>query len=156
LCSLQALPSEVKELYGDSLKRNLKPEFDSLLDLFMLVTKRFSSVFVFMDALDECHTNYHEKIFLLIQRFSRSSIKVMLTSRPDAEISKKLEKLIELPISAQDGDIERYLNSELGKKECEHLHSEIKCDIVETLTSGTKGMYVPVLTHEIDYYLGFD
>jgi hypothetical protein len=147
LCSLKVLPSEIKEAYGDSIKRDSNPSFDSLYRLFTGVAGRFSSVYVFFDALDEYHQNYHSGVLGLIQRLSQSSMKVMLTSRPSPEINKKLKKPVELPISARGPDLEIYINSELVKEQNMHIPPRTGRDIVTKLTSRAVGMYDLMVTY---------
>lgn len=85
---------------------------------------RFSSPYVFFDALDECED--HEAIVSLIQQLSVSHIKVMFTSRDHLEILKVFGS-VALSISAQGADIQKYISFRLQTERRHHPRAYVQC-----------------------------
>jgi hypothetical protein len=102
------------------------------------VAARFSSPYVFFDALDECED--YEAIVSLIQQLSVSHIKVMFTSRDHLEILKVFGS-VAVSISAQGADIQKYISFRLQKER--HVCASLKEEIIQELMSNAEGMYVP-------------
>jgi hypothetical protein len=144
LCQLGDIPRDVIEAYNIGIKRNSKADFETVFRLFISVAARFSSVYAFFDAFDECNQQHQQDIFKLIQSLSTSSIKVMLTSQDIFELLRGLEKF-SIPITAQAEDIHRYLSSRLEKEV--DVPQELRKEILDTLITKAEGMYADYMTH---------
>lgn len=140
LCRLESWPSEIETTYTDCVKRRARPDFETLLNLFEIVSRQFRGVYVMIDAFDELDTELRPTFMSLIRKLSQHSIKTMVTSRPHPEITHELEECgLRLGISAMDSDITKYIEYRLNKKG--QLSSSLKHKIAETLnTSGADGM----------------
>lgn len=135
LCQLDGLPWDVGTAYETSLRCASSPSFDSLVTLFTSVSKQFTIVYVLIDAIDECHSEYQEDVIALIHQLSESSIKVMCTSRDHLEMHDSAS----LTVKAKPTDIRKYITSKLRKER--QIGEALRERIVEQLTLQAEGMY---------------
>jgi hypothetical protein len=99
----------------------------------------YSSVYIMLDALDECTPGTLNKTIHLIRQFKESGVKVFCTFRPT--ILNNLKEELDISkfhsIEAHDMDIRNYLTIRLNE---EWRHN--KCfleQIIERLAEGAKG-----------------
>jgi hypothetical protein len=91
-----------------------------------------------LDGLDECNERQQKQMESLIEQFTRSTIKVFVTSRPHIHILNGLftpESIC--PIKADDSDMLNYLEVTLAKA---GLTLSVGPRIIEQLKDGAKGM----------------
>ncbi|KAJ0420503.1 hypothetical protein BJY00DRAFT_323758 [Aspergillus carlsbadensis] len=101
------LNQTVKSLYSDHIIPDTTPTVEQVLSALQAVIAGFSTVYIVIDALDECQATHRRK--LLSQLFDlqdRYSLNILATSRFIPDILEQLEqaKLLEIRISnAADG-----------------------------------------------------
>jgi|SRR6266496_3884916 len=119
---------------------NIKPSFETMLGLFMSCAIQFESVYVLIDAFDECSLNFQWSVLEAIRRLSLVSIRVLVTSRPHPEILQlqiSEEEAFRIEIKAHKDDIQKYLIARLTENT---LTQKVKDLIVEAVSQGAEGM----------------
>jgi len=87
-------------LYDDCVKRKSAPQVEKVIQIFVASAIYFSSVYVLLDAFDECPPLQQREVVELVRKLNVSPIKILLTSRPQVQILKQL-----LPSAVQEKDI---------------------------------------------------
>lgn len=115
----------------------------------------FSSVYVMLDALDECNSETLEDTISLIHQFEKFGIKVFCTFRPiiDFQGVRRLEAQTIHSIEAHDKDVRNYLSIRLNK-EWRHSNKRFLPKIIDQLAEGAKGKSVSLFNHLL-IYTGF-
>ena len=96
----------------------------------------FSSVYIMLDALDECGSETLDDIVTLIRLLKDSGIKVFCTYRPHLNLRKRLDTPTIHPIGAHDEDVRNYLSIRLNK-EWRH-HESFREQIIDRLAKGAE------------------
>lgn len=111
---------------------------------------------IVIDALDECHADTRGALFKALEHVVSSSanpVKVFVTSRDYADLSRQFEKSPNVYIQARDNvsDIKQYIKTEIHAriKSGELLSGQVDTDfekhIVGALEAGARGMSVSLL-----------
>jgi hypothetical protein len=139
LCQLDDLPDELETIYNTCILRHTSPDSALLTQCLIRNSKRFSSVFVVLDALDECDEKQLQKIIQLIKTLQEEKISVFLTMRPHLECvrSKLYVDPVVLPIAADEQDIQNFLQIELAKRD---MAGSLRTKIKDRLTDTAQGM----------------
>jgi len=147
ISQLDVVPSAVEKIYEVSIATNTKPDRSTLLQQLILCAEKFRTVYVLLDALDECEIQQQERILAIIDDLLRqSAFKIMITSRPHLRWFHSLpESSIRLEIDAKDvdRDVHTYLSSRVNRER--FLVPTLKSKIVETISQQSEGMYEPPL-----------
>lgn len=108
--------------------------------------RRFTKVFVVVDALDECSgEDGVRKILSMLLNEIAPDINLLITSRHTAVIESMFESATRIEIRASDKDIRNYLSARITENS--QLVRYIKIDptllgtILDTITSKADGMY---------------
>lgn len=142
LSHLPVLPPDIERLYQSCTENGMgqKPALAALVSSFISCTSQFASVYLLIDAFDECDYEYQEELILLINSFSAvQNLRLLLTSRPSVHRLREIivpESII--IIQADPKDVEAYLAARLGKQP--FLSHQIKVEIATRLAMGIKGM----------------
>src|SRR5208282_2897885 len=112
----------------------------ALRSSFVSCTIHFTSVYLLIDAFDECDSRHQEEIIWLINELSSlENLRLLLTSRPSVH---RLREIVvpesTICISADPKDVEVYLSARLGKEP--FLSPQLKDEITRRLATGVKGM----------------
>jgi hypothetical protein len=113
---------------------------ETLWQFFISCVGEFDSVFIVLDAFDECEDNHH-KILSLVQGFvTQPSVRVLVSGRPQVvqtlrDISTASDILV---ISADDGDVRTYLSSILDKQQ--YLISDLRKEVIDVISRESEGM----------------
>ena len=109
--------------------------------------ERFDVVFIVIDALDECpEFDQIRKSFLTEVRRLLPRIRLMVTSRqlPSIEGAFKLDTRLE--IRAQDQDVRKFIQSQMGQRDelvdILEGHDDLQASITTILVEKTNGMLV--------------
>ncbi|KAL7935686.1 ankyrin repeat-containing domain protein [Trichoderma chlorosporum] len=133
---LPSLPVELETLFGKHKRAHTRPSLDELIFLLSSVIGQFLRV------NDTSWAKFLTKLFDLQ---SRLHIKLLVTSRPILEITKRFDSCKSLEIRAQKEDVLNYLNSHLVHlppfvAEAPRLQEEIK----SVIASAVDGMFLLV------------
>ena len=152
-----SLPNIIKDLYERHQKNRTRPLFNEICEALQSMTAIYSSVFIIVDALDECQTSDACRTIFLSAIFTlqaKTRANLFVTSRYIPNIKKEFEGSTLLEIQASEEDIRRYLDGNMLQlpgfvTRSPKLQEEIKATIVKAV----HGMYrVPPL-HEVRHEL---
>jgi hypothetical protein len=117
------------------------------LSLLVECVERFSSVFLVIDAFDECAEDQRPTILKWLQLLLESRLRIFLTSRPhvrdspdfcqDDELQRWLLESNPLEILASQSDIKRYLQDKL--KTVIRCDEQLKTKILTTISTKAQG-----------------
>ncbi len=119
------VPAGIRSLHDQFCKRRTQPSPRDIFKELRLAVSGYSTVFVVIDALDECKDEATRKDLLdkMLQLQQLADVRLMLTSRPN--ILQNREGVIQFPIYASEEDVRRYLTSQLG-----HLSVVVERDTI--------------------------
>lgn len=142
------LPGEVKGLYAKSADKGKTPDLRELADAIVSVTRGFSRVWLFFDALNECdETKQRVDLLSTIRRFMKGNISGFATSRSHAEdIQSTFRGAAKIELLAQETDIKTFVK---GKISVRVRDQKLVEEIVSEIARKADGMYV------IDILLSF-
>ena len=143
---LRELPKATFELYQKLKGQQRPPQQQELEQALLLICQDYDRVFFIIDALDECEANSHRKAFLVaLESFrTNSSSSIFITSRsyPD-DIKRFLESSPQIIISADDEDLRRYIEREIGNSDnADVINEEFGKEIVTTVSQAAQKMCV--------------
>ena len=143
LQNTRPLPSSVKDLYNSHGKGKSSitlVEARELLKIFVAVQER---CFVVVDALDECTDEIREQLVNELTSL-KSSISLLVTSRPILSIENMFRDATIIPIVPNKNDLEIYIDRRLETET--KLHKIVKTDLLlqqeikSTLIAKNQGM----------------
>ena len=144
LVSLDWIPSNLERVYDDCCSRLKSPDKEFLLRQLLSTAANFSSVYILLDALDECSPGTLEETITLIRLFKESGFKVFCTFRPNLiDLGDRLDVPTIHSIGAHDEDIRNYLSIRLTN-EWRHAKS-FREQIIDRLAKNAEGKSVPHL-----------
>ena len=134
------IPNDIMELLHD-MRSNARHSLDlsSIMKVINAIVPRFASVYLVVDALDECESYATREQFLkFLERLEEA--KTLITGRPHIQPHMYAEIL---PIQAQDTDIETYIRFKL---EDTRIKRELQEEIVAKLLQTAGGTCVNLLS----------
>lgn len=110
-----------------------------------LMVKKYSKVFVVVDALDECSESTGARYGLLeVLKILPETVHLLVTSRPIASIGAELDPCVCLQIAAKDKDLSVYIHSQIQAERRLRAHvvadATLKDAIVSAITEKAQGM----------------
>ncbi|KAM0813894.1 putative Fungal STAND N-terminal Goodbye domain-containing protein [Seiridium cardinale] len=121
------------------------PSIDDSITLAKGVSQLFDSVFVFVDALDECPENDREELLYIIKSLE-SFIRLFIASRVSIDLSKELGNLSRVDIIANQSDIKLCLEDRVAKHHrlCNFTTQtpSLKHEIIQTIQQKAAGMFL--------------
>jgi len=142
-----ATPPILKALYDWHKIKQTRPSFDEISKALQSVTVMYSTVFIVIDALDECQVSDGCRTRLLSEIFNlqiKNGASIFVTSRFIPDITKTFQGSLSVEIRASEEDLQKYLDGRILKSESVVLKScreEIKTEI----TKAVNGMYASSL-----------
>ncbi|KAL8744463.1 MAG: hypothetical protein Q9190_003292 [Brigantiaea leucoxantha] len=134
--SMYPLPQPLLDLFS-SYQRGTdsiaKPRLADVWRVFLIVAQTFDRVFIVVDALDECDSHHRAKLLGLIPEIT-SSVRLLITSRYEADIVRKLRSYPQLALSTIN-----------AKKDIEDLLAELikRTQLFALLDSSSKKQGTP-------------
>lgn len=157
---------DVKFLYETHAKNKTRPSLMEILKAFQEALEAYLTVFIVIDALDECATLDDCREIILSKMFAcaaASNPKLFTTSRHIPEISDRFQSVLHLEIGATESDIRRYIDSRLAKlprtsftSQNKSLQEEIKIRInavVSKMYAFQKITYYEVSSNSLERFL---
>ena len=135
------IPRDLENVYDECRSRLRSPDNTFFVRQLLSTAANFTSIYIILDALDECSGATLEDTISLIRQFKNSGIKVFCTFRPILNnLRHRLDISTIYSMSAHDEDVRNYLSIRLNK---EWRHN--KCfleQIIDRLTEGAEGKLV--------------
>ncbi|KAK0438150.1 uncharacterized protein EV420DRAFT_1280272 [Desarmillaria tabescens] len=139
------LYSSIESLYEKCHNDQIDPSLDDLEAHLSTQLKKYSPVYLVLDALDEFPGDYGEWRNLIAALESLGdNVRLLVTSRNYSTIRKLFEGDDELCIRAEDGDIRKFITSQLDVAGRFNLYLKDRDDLREKILTGVvekaKGM----------------
>lgn len=132
----------LESLFDGTRDRHSPPPLNDLLEVLPKLLQEFNSVYLVIDALDEC-VDLKELLYQLemIKKWKQETLHIIVTSRQEPNIEDKLSDLITDKVSLCEAmikdDITLYLNAELAK--CK-WPSGVRKSVKKSLSHRSEGM----------------
>jgi hypothetical protein len=148
---MDSLPPQLESAYDKCVnKGGPKPNTKNFADVLEECLKHFYTVFILLDAFDECLEAERSALVDYLRRFSECGLKLFLTTRTHLEGKLKdrlkgVEPQV-MKIAARVEDVAKFLTEELKKNEKE-LDDELSEEIVKRISIGVDGQYELAIFH---------
>ncbi|KAL8977809.1 MAG: hypothetical protein Q9205_006464 [Flavoplaca limonia] len=130
--------------------RKTRPTWEDIVRVFEDSTKNLDTVYLVVDALDECSPNTRQ---ILINYFKvlPANSRLLVTTRPIDEITREFFDSPTIEIRADPGDLKKYIASRIaGNRRLEGYvrdASSLKADIHEKVVAKADGMFLAAKLH---------
>ncbi|KAJ3496369.1 hypothetical protein NLG97_g2707 [Lecanicillium saksenae] len=153
--SRPSLSKEVKSLCDKHKDKQTRPSVDEITNALQRVTRLYSTVFIVVDALDECEGEYRPAFLShLFALQTTTPTNILATSRPIQKIEKEFEWRCDIiKISARDEDVERFLNNAMKKLQLlgaglpDEIKEDLRNKIRTTIVEAVHGMFLLASLH---------
>jgi len=117
----KALPQELDEAYNRWIERGQRnrPDGDFFADLVVQCSKEFSTIFILLDAFDECGDEERDTLVNYLQQFQKAGFKIYITTRlhlRDGLIESFRMAGGTIEIKADPTDVEKYVKESLKNR----------------------------------------
>jgi hypothetical protein len=149
LVRLEVLPVRISRKYDELHPRGQIPGSECLLDFLLNCSELFPSIYIVLDALDECNeTRLPSIVSMIVQLSAIRKFKIFATSRhhPSA-VQSLFARGITVEIGSRNHDIEDFLDVRL--REVKGMTLALKTKITARLLKEQKPTYVAVLLSSI-------
>lgn len=120
------------------------PQVNELQELLLSIPNSFKSVYVVVDALDECKVGDCRDEILRAFETLQASMKLMVTSRPHIEdLGDSLAQATHVKLKAVESDISDYVYTMLETRKIKKILGKdeaLKQEIVDSIVSDAHGM----------------
>lgn len=150
------LPVALDEVYEKHFRNCSQPSHKELRDAFLAIVQQFNSVFLVLDALDECTLEQRIGLYeffsgVLVTSAGQGIVKLFVTSRRGSDIERAFLQqsfpTIEIEAAKVDSDIEIYVKAQIEQRlqdgRLTLKNMALKNKILTALTTKAGGMYVP-------------
>lgn len=140
------LIEKLRERYTN---RGTKPSLDEILKYLSEVLQDYGTVYIVVDALDECQdSNGTRRQFLAKLRDLKAGrdVRLMTTSRfYIQDIEDEFKEAMRLEVQASDEDVKRFVAGQLGRlPKCIQRDRELQKRVEEVISKAVDGMLVPL------------
>ncbi|KAF4445698.1 Ankyrin repeat-containing domain protein [Fusarium austroafricanum] len=148
-----SLPDSLKKMYNQHQSYQTRPSFNEISTALQSVSILYSTVFIMIDALDQCQASGGCRSKLLKAIFDlqdKSKAKVFATSRNIPEITEKFRRResLEIEIRASDMDVRKYLDGNMFWLPDFIGHNpELQREIKTRITQSAQGMFLLAPLH---------
>jgi hypothetical protein len=139
------IAEEITSFVRRHLQKRTRPTLAEWSKFLQFQIRRFSRVFIVIDALDEySESGGTRDCFLNEIRRLQPSVHILITSRPISSIESELEGATHLEIRATDSDVRTYLETRIMREG--RLRRLLKADlalqetIIDKIAENAKGM----------------
>ncbi|KAL8691378.1 MAG: hypothetical protein Q9224_004193 [Gallowayella concinna] len=111
--SMHPLPDALTSLHKLHNTSGTKPSWEEVNQIFDVVVRSHGTVFVVIDALDECSEPVREVIIPRLKCLP-DNVRVLITTRPIGKITGRFPNSPKIGIRATDADLTRYIISRIA------------------------------------------
>jgi hypothetical protein len=138
------VPEDARVLYTMHRTSRTRPVLMEWLQVFRSIITDFSSVYIVIDALDECNEADGTRRALIEELRRLPGLRILCTSRYLGDIARLLQDATQLELRASDADIARFLDCQITKEKdlmrfCEKDPS-LRNDVIERIVKQADGM----------------
>ncbi|OCK92309.1 ankyrin, partial [Cenococcum geophilum 1.58] len=145
-----SLVEPVERLHQQHASRGTKPSFDEIIGALGSVLANYSTVYVVIDALDECRNNgtRHQLLAKLRDLQAGTDLRLMITSRFIPEIVDELKEELRLEVQASDEDVKRFVAGQIYRlPKCIQRDSALQGMVQEKIVKAVDGMFLLARLH---------
>jgi len=138
-----SVPADVIHTYQTHKLKGTRPNMPDFSNLLQSATKSFSTVYMIIDALDECNERERHQLLAELGKLPDST-RIMVTSRPIPNLASELLPCTQLEILARPEDIRSYVIHQISTSQS--LSKFVKADpglqdeILDVLVQKAAGM----------------
>jgi hypothetical protein len=141
----QTVPTTVLDLFRQRDKEQRSMNAEDAKKIFDLLLNQFDTVYICIDALDECTPESRSQLLRFLKTIDSPSIHLFMTGRHsvEAEVKGTLSSLSPktTSITAAEEDIRTYLSQKLESDRChETMTGDFKDEIVKKLAEVSQGL----------------
>lgn len=133
----------VTGLHDHHSKRHTKPSIEDLTKSLMFTCSKYSTVYIVVDALDECTNTNLIRRRLVDKLFSlqdNRNVRLLFTSRFIPEVTRDFSACPRLEVRASKEDVSRYVTGQISRlpgciQRDESLMDDVRAKIVEAVDS---------------------
>jgi Cdc6-like AAA superfamily ATPase len=142
---VQARPSiaePVRRLYNNPDRT--RPSLEEILSALQSILTNYSSVYIVVDALDECQENDGTRSQLLAELRDlqcKADMRLMVTSRFIPDIENEFRLALRLEVRASDEDVKRFVIGQIYRlPRCIQRDSELQRFVQDKIVKAVDGM----------------
>jgi Cdc6-like AAA superfamily ATPase len=136
-----ALVIQMYELYS---KRGRRPPLDDILQTLHSVCSAYTTVYIVVDALDECADGDGDRsrlVDMLRGLQARTGVRLLFTSRFIPEITQKFQSTPILEVRASEEDVRRFVAGQIPRlSSCIQRDDELRCAVQNKIVEAVDGM----------------
>lgn len=157
---VQAQPSAAEAanaLYELHSPRKTMATVDEILNALKVTLNNFSTVYIVVDALDEC-SDEHKSPLRLLEKLrdvqNGGDIRLMVTSRFIPDIQEEFKSAPKLEVRASPQDVAKFVKGQIPRlNKCVQRDNELQGEIEEHIVKAVDGMLVFPLQSPSYFYL---
>lgn len=139
----RTVPNGILEIFEEKARQAITTE--DAKQIFILILREFESVFICIDALDECSTEARKDLLQSFDIPNQAGLHVFLTGRHnvEVEVTKSFAKLSpkSVKVAAREEDIRICLAQKIAlDPDPEAMDEKLKAEIIEKIVSLSSGM----------------
>jgi hypothetical protein len=138
------IAAPVTHIYDYHSKRESKPSFDEILRILQSICSNYTTVYIVVDALDECVDTYGTRgrlIDKLRELQARPDVRLLFTSRFIPEITQKFQSSPMLEVRASEEDVRRFVVGHIPcLPNCIQRDEELKHAVQNKIIEAVDGM----------------
>ena len=141
---------DIQTFYREFLYKCRRPRLTNLIDALRSEIRRYSKVFLVIDALDECLEDNQRRLIAKLESLA-STVYLMVTSRPLDLIKQLFQGALHLDITAKEEDVRRYTQARVRRGQNRHeillarlvqANNGLEDEIVDEIATNARGMSV--------------
>lgn len=147
-----AADNPVTDLHEKFKNKETRATLDGIESALSRVVSDFSTVYVIVDALDECADDgtRHKFVRHLQNLQSRADVRLLATSRFHSDIEDQFQGTPTLEIIASDEDIKRYVAAQVDDlPRCVQYDEILLQQVQEKITKAVEGMQVTKVHYKV-------
>jgi Cdc6-like AAA superfamily ATPase len=141
-----SIADSVTRLYDLHATRKTRPSLEEIFNALQSVLTSYSTVYVIIDALDECTDKDGTRSQLLarlrdLQR--KTDLRLMTTSRLIPDIVQEFDGMSILEIRASDADVQQFVAGQIYRlPKCIQRDKKLQGSVQDKIVEAVDGMYV--------------
>ncbi|KAF1991001.1 purine and uridine phosphorylase [Aulographum hederae CBS 113979] len=149
------LAALVERMYTKHLKRQSRPSIDELIQGLRSTCSSYTTVYIIIDALDECLKEDREYLIDVLRDLQASrNVRLMYTSRFIPNITHTFQSVLQIEVRASEEDIRRFVAGQIPRlPKCIKGDKELRHTVQTQIVEAVNGMFLLARLH-VDSLLG--
>lgn len=143
------LPTALDELYDHHDSVNTRPTLGELELTFRSIVRNLESVYIVLDALDECENKVRTMTLRFLKGMQEDSKLLLLaTSRFIPDVRGEMQAAVQVEIQATDEDVKAYVTNRLVElARCVTRDVDLQQLVVKSICAAVQGMFLLARLH---------